>query len=65
MFKKKAPETKVVKAETQEVYPTITMPYVTDGVMTEVEGTFSPKALNEKSKYIKYEDRYGYFTRNV
>ena len=46
-------------------YPVITMPYVTDGVLGEVQGTFSPVSLGDSSKYVKFGDEYGYFTRNV
>ena len=57
-------KTKNTEPEVSVVFPTITMPYVTDGVLAEVEGTFSPVEINEKSKYVKYGDEYGFFTRN-
>ena len=61
----KAKTTETVETVETPVYPIITMPYVTDWVLAQVEGTFSPEALNERSKYVDYNGERGFFTRNV
>ena len=65
MAKAKILPTDVEETVSEIVYPVITMPYVTDGVVAQVEGTFSPESLGEHSKYVKFGEEYGYFTRNI
>jgi len=63
---KKATKTteEVVTAPMKDIpFILITMPYVVDGIETKVEWKFSQEAINETSKYIKYNDGFGYFTR--